>query len=471
MARALLSTTDSAASEPAPPTGGETVASSASRAARGSEANKPVAKPALSASLVLLAPLDAPTADGFDYRVLLLKRHAKSRTYDSAHVMPGGNIDPIDVDATTWSSFFPAPAHDSVQQSSDSSRLTAPELQALKLCALRETFEESGLLLLDPEPVEPGFNTSVLASLVKKFLPSSPSGEARPGGDGGEGTPAQRWSALAPERKLYWREEVHRDGKRFVDLLRSLGVDARPALNLLTHWSNWVTPTLLPRRFDTHFFIAVLPPAVSPLKCAGSSETVPAPTHDSLVSSDGVETTSADWITPAEGVRRALAYSYALAKGETAATPSTTQETPMILYPPQFNLLAELAQNHRSLASLLDKARSSSTNSRPNGMASLLVRPRRVVPLTPQVVSVKDDAGRKRRATVLPGDEAYAYANEADASLSRPGQRNRTYVLPPMKGQQGLVVEGCLRRGVYKTLGPGWEDMSAGDVGPDVAKL
>lgn len=40
-------------------------------------------------SLVLLAPLDTPTADGFDYRVLLLKRHAKSRTYDSAHVMPG----------------------------------------------------------------------------------------------------------------------------------------------------------------------------------------------------------------------------------------------------------------------------------------------------------------------------------------------------------------------------------------------
>jgi uncharacterized protein YjiS (DUF1127 family) len=35
----------------------------------------------------------------------------------------------------------------------------------------------------------------------------------------------------------------------------------------------------------------------------------------SLVSSDGVETTSADWLTPAEGVRRALAYSYALAQG------------------------------------------------------------------------------------------------------------------------------------------------------------
>ncbi|GAA5967416.1 hypothetical protein JCM8115_000785 [Rhodotorula mucilaginosa] len=439
---------------------------------------KPVATPALSASLVLLAPLDTPTADGFDYRVLLLKRHAKSRTYDSAHVMPGGNIDPIDVDATTWSSFFPEPAHDNIQQSTDlSSRLTAPELQALKLCALRETFEESGVLLLESEPRPLGLNSSVLASLVKKILPGSSSSSSS---SSEEGTPAERWSALSPEKKQYWREEVHRDGKRFVDLLRSLGHDARPALSLLTHWSNWVTPTLLPRRFDTHFFIAVLPPAASPLKSSSASSS-PAPTHhESLVSSDGVETTSADWLTPAEGVRRALAYSYALAQqdqpttatalSDSAAAGASSSETPIILHPPQFNLLAELAQNHRSLASLLDRARSSSGSD--SSTASLVVKPRRVVPFTPQVVSVQDDAGKKRRATVLPGDEAYSYPSSGmDSSLSGPGQRNRTYVLPPMKNQQGLVVEGCLRRGVHKTLGPGWEDMSAGDSGPSIAKL
>ena len=153
-----------------------------------------------------------------------------------ARAHAGGNIDPIDVDATTWSSFFPEPAHDNIQQSSDlSSRLTAPELQALKLCALRETFEESGVLLLEPEPRPLGLNSSVLASLVKKVLPGSSSSSSDE-----EGTPAEKWSALSAEKKQYWREEVHRDGKRFVDLLRSLGHDARPALSLLTHWSNWV---------------------------------------------------------------------------------------------------------------------------------------------------------------------------------------------------------------------------------------
>lgn len=213
------------------------------------------------------------------------------------------------------------------------------------------------------------------------------------------------------------------------------------------------TPTLLPRRFDTHFFIAVLPPAASPLKSSSASSSTPAPTthHESLVSSDGVETTSADWLTPSEGVRRALAYSYALAQqGQPALTTSSSDysgaaaasETPIILHPPQFNLLAELAQNHRSLASLLDRARSSSSPTSSTSTASLLVKPRRVVPFTPQVVSVPDDAGKKRRATVLPGDEAYSYPSGMDSSLSGPGQRNRTYVLPPMKGQQGLVVEG-----------------------------
>ncbi|GAA5984377.1 hypothetical protein JCM10908_003324 [Rhodotorula pacifica] len=427
----------------------------------GAGEKKAVATPALSASLVLLAPLEKPTADGFDYRVLLLKRHAKSRTYDSAHVMPGGNIDPIDQDATTWSSFFPSVAQDTIQRSTDSSALTAPELQALKLCALRETFEESGLLLRDPNP-EPGpavgLNSSVLASLIKRVVPTGQGADHSKK----EGTPPQRWSALSPEKKLYWREEVHRDGKRFVDLLRSLGNNARPALSLLTHWSNWVTPTQLPRRFDTHFFIAVLPPAASPLvnPSAAAVPTASTPTLESLVSSDGTETTSADWLTPGEGVRRALAQHSSLAPGSGSGSGAAESElSPIILFPPQFNLFAELAQNHPTLSSLLDRSRSDSKHD------SLLVKPRRVIPWVPQASAVVDDQGWKRRAMVLPGDEAYEYADPADKGLSQPGQRNRTYVFPPTKGQQGLAVQGCLRRGVQTTLGPGWEDMSAGDSG------
>ncbi|GAA6049501.1 NUDIX hydrolase domain containing protein [Rhodotorula toruloides] len=393
-----------------------------------SSSRPPNKGPSLSASLVLLAPLPAPAPDGHDYRVLLLKRHAQSRTYDSAHVMPGGNIDPIDLDSAAWASFFPSASKASPPSTSS---LIADKLLALRLCAIRETFEESGLLLLKQQ-----------ASSVN--------------------SPQSRWNGLDPEEKTRWREAVHEDGKEFIQLLRRLGgtvepgAEAKPAVDSLTHWSNWVTPVLLPRRFDTHFFISVLP---SPEASGSGIDTSASTTavHDSLVSSDGVETTSADWLTPLEAIKRAVAHP--ARRGENASPQPPSDIEPILLHPPQFNLLAELAHNHRTLASLLDSSASSATP---------LVRPRRVVPLTPQIANVMDDQGRERKATVLPGDEEYQYDDEAVGSapgVDRAGKRNRTYVIPPRKGQQGLVVEGCIRRGMVEVLGEGWEDMWAGEAG------
>ncbi|BGP43070.1 hypothetical protein JCM10449v2_007085 [Rhodotorula kratochvilovae] len=344
--------------------------------------------------------------------------------------MPGGNIDPIDVDAAAWSSFFPP------SEASPTSGPNAAQLQSLKLCAVRETFEESGLLLLEP-----------------------PSGSAAETVDSAQ----YAWNNLAASEKTRWREEVHKDGRRFIDLLKLLGNGARPALSSLTHWSQWITPIVLPRRFDTHFFIAVLPPAFT-----SSSSTSPTEiTHDSLVSSDGVETSSADWLTPLEAVTRAVAYTRALSSPAAAAPAVSAGAEPILLHPPQFHLMAELASNHRSLASLLAPGYPPSAP---------VVRPRTVVPFTPQVGgNVRDAAGRERRAMLLPGDEAYVY--EAATGLeelqrkvrgSERGRRNRTYVLPPKKGTLGLTVEGALRENVVDVLGPGWEDMRAGDAGePD----
>ncbi|BGP27176.1 NUDIX hydrolase domain containing protein [Rhodotorula toruloides] len=383
------------------------------------------AEPSLSASLVVLAPLPAPAPDGHDYRILLLKRHAQSRTYDSAHVMPGGNIDPIDLDLEAWTPFFPPATQASPPSTSG---LTADRLLALRLCAIRETFEESGLLLLE--------QSSSAAS------------------------PQTKWDRLSAEEKTRWREAVHKDGRRFIHLLRKLGGEvepgagARPAVDSLTHWSNWVTPVLLPRRFDTHFFISVLP---SPQASPGAANTSTTAVHDSLVSSDGVETTSADWLTPHEAIKRAVAHP--ARRGEMSSPQPASNIEPILLHPPQFNLLAELAHNHRTLASLLAPSTASATP---------LVRPRRVVPLTPQIANVTDDQGRERKATVLPGDEEYQYDDEAvdpAPAVDKAGRRNRTYVLPPRKRQQGLVVEGCIRRGMVEVLGEGWEDMWAGEAG------
>lgn len=159
----------------------------------------------------------------------MVKRHSKSRTYDSAHVMPGahfppqhceaqitdvwdsagGNIDPVDLDSSAWTSLFPPTTSSSPAASS---RLSSEALQALRLCAIRETLEETGLLLV--ESAHKGDQAALSAQ--------------------------QRWERLGAAEQTRWREEVHNDGRRFLDLLRELGEGIRPALSSLTHWSNWV---------------------------------------------------------------------------------------------------------------------------------------------------------------------------------------------------------------------------------------
>lgn len=109
---------------------------------------------------MLIAPLRNRTEDGFDYRILLLQRNKGSSTFNSAHVFPGklfsplasdhrlinpfgmmhdtgGNIDAGDRLAA-WDEFYPT------SQPLDEAGLRE---RAIKICALRETFEEAGVLL------------------------------------------------------------------------------------------------------------------------------------------------------------------------------------------------------------------------------------------------------------------------------------------------------------------------------------
>lgn len=82
-------------------------------------------------SLILIQKLAERSADGYDYRTLLLQRHATKGSFRSAHVFPGGNIDDAD--------------HDPYWRSNASSS-DEQEHRPFKVCAVRETFEECGLL-------------------------------------------------------------------------------------------------------------------------------------------------------------------------------------------------------------------------------------------------------------------------------------------------------------------------------------
>src|SRR5260221_5824000 len=55
--------------------------------------------------------------------------------------------------------------------------------------------------------------------------------------------------------------------------------------DLLRFWQRWVTPVFAPRRYDTRFFVAVMPSGQTPLH-------------------DDVETTDSTWVRPADAIAR-----------------------------------------------------------------------------------------------------------------------------------------------------------------------
>src|SRR5205085_10824844 len=59
----------------------------------------------------------------------------------------------------------------------------------------------------------------------------------------------------------------------------------RLAADALTYFAHWVTPEVETRRFDTRFFLAVMPPGQVPVFDAG-------------------ETTDGSWLRPAEAIAR-----------------------------------------------------------------------------------------------------------------------------------------------------------------------
>lgn len=106
------------------------------------------------------------------------------------------------------------------------------------------------------------------------------------------------------------------------------------------------------RRFDTHFFSAILPSSFA-LDADMSPDTITAAVITQTIgSSDGKETVSADWITPSEAIKLTLA-----PYQQSQSSAPEVELKSMILFPPQFYLLAELIEvkNWRDLVDKLDQ--------------------------------------------------------------------------------------------------------------------
>ena len=146
--------------------------------------------------------------------VYLLRRHVDMAFAAGMCVFPGGGVDPRDFDheigwvgpsAAEWAALLG----------------TDPALaRALVCAAVRETFEESGVLLAGPT------EDSVV-----------------------EDTTGEDWEA---DRRALEAREVS-----FTEFLDRRGLRLRT--DLLKLWGSWVTPVFEPRRFDARFFVAEMP--------------------------------------------------------------------------------------------------------------------------------------------------------------------------------------------------------------------
>ena len=182
--------------------------------------------PTISASTVLLI---RDGADGLE--VFMVVRHQEIDSFSGALVFPGGKVDPEDADARPYCRGA---------EGMDEAALTH------RVAAVREAFEECGVLLATNNDSDALIGADQLAGI-----------EAR------------------------WRADLTAGKITMADVCRTEGLIL--ALDKMVHYAHWITPRIVPKVFDTHFFVARAP-------------------VDHLALHDGTESTDSEWLRPERAV-------------------------------------------------------------------------------------------------------------------------------------------------------------------------
>ena len=198
------------------------------------------AEPRNASTVVLLR--DGASAGPGSLEVYLLRRHVDMAFAAGMCVFPGGGVDPRDFDhEVDW--VGPTPAQWAGLLGTDEALA-----RALVCAAVRETFEESGVLFAGPT------EDSVVAD-----------------------TTGPDWEE--DRRRLEARE------LSFTDFLAQRGLRLRS--DLLRPWGSWLTPVFEPRRFRAWFFVAELPAGqVTRDVSTESDEVTWLPVHEAITAVD-----------------------------------------------------------------------------------------------------------------------------------------------------------------------------------------
>ena len=186
-----------------------------------------IATPAPSATVLLLKD------DGESLKVFMVVRNSGFEFAGGALVFPGGRVDLSD--SITDSNVF-APGFNQFSREEVSNRV----------CAIRETFEEAGILLARDRLTSKMLNNERCLELVSNY-----------------------------------REAIHSGDITFKDMLIKEGLEL--VLESLVPYAHWITPERSSKRFDTWFYAVRTP-------------------EGQLGAHDEIESVESMWITPKEAI-------------------------------------------------------------------------------------------------------------------------------------------------------------------------
>ncbi|CAF0820615.1 unnamed protein product [Rotaria sp. Silwood1] len=206
-----------------------------------------------SASLILLGQKQVNNIHGkslFDYSSLLLKRSPKMRFAPDVSAFPGGQLDSCDL-SLDWPKYLSSSIN--IDRFSKKNVDIYKDIDhpypglVFRLCAIRETFEETGLLLAKSR-TSSNSNYATIPNLSNNIIDE-------------------------------WRNKIRHDASQFIVMCKEIQIE--PDVDSLFEWSQYLAAAIAKVRFDTIFYIAPL-----------------SNTYSCLIAHDDHETVSADWLEP-----------------------------------------------------------------------------------------------------------------------------------------------------------------------------
>lgn len=174
----------------------------------------------------------------------LLKRSTKSGFMGGLYVFPGGAVDPEDKNIESWKSAIDMSANQ-IKKQFGGNGVSSEDAFGFQIAAIRETLEEAGVLIAADKNKTKKNIEDICTFRFKKKL-----------------------------SKSWFRTKMVEDNWTL-------------SFSSLGKWSHWVAPKLMKKRFDTRFFIVLMP-------------------ENQVCIPDNVETKHGIWLTPQKALEQNL---------------------------------------------------------------------------------------------------------------------------------------------------------------------